>query len=92
MPTTYRTQGFQRIVVEDDDDRHAIQTVDEAAGVFAERMARRLGKRGSVGALRLDTWTRDNTAFTFEAFIGRSQPDRSISGHNEWFTVTVDRT
>lgn len=90
MTDIYRVHGFKPIR-QGKDPRYGIQTVRDAAGEFAERMARRLGKRGCVGALRADSWRENGSAFTYEAFIGRQQPDGMISGHSEWFTVTVER-
>lgn len=58
------------------------------AGILARRM---YGARGTVGALRLDSWAQDGSSHTYEAFIGRSptQAERrrgetGVTGRNVW--------
>lgn len=62
------------------------------ARAAADILARReFGKRGTVVMLRLDSWSEDGKAHTYEAFIGR-QPTASevrkygngVTGHNVW--------
>lgn len=62
-----------------------------AAGILARRM---YGARGTVGALRLDSWARDGSSHTYEAFIGRAHTaadsrrgDNGITGRNVWIYV-----
>ncbi len=60
----------------------------DAANILARRM---YGKRGTVVTLRLDSWSEDGKAHTWEAFIGR-EPTASerrkygpgVTGHNVW--------
>lgn len=41
----------------------------EAAGILSRRQ---YGRRGTVAALRLDSWGADGKSHTYQAFIGRS--------------------
>jgi len=59
----------------------------DAAEVAAERLARRLGARGAVGALRWDSTSLEQNFFTYQAFIGRITSD-GITGGNVWIYVT----
>lgn len=66
-------------------------SASEAAEIIAQRLARReYGKRGHVRTQRLDSWSRNGTHHTFEAFIGRPVPGDygTTSGHNVWIHVT----
>ena len=58
------------------------------AGILARRM---YGKRGTVGAMRLDSWAKDGSSHTYEAFIGRAPTAaerrrgvNGITGRNVW--------
>lgn len=62
-----------------------------AAGFLARR---EYGRRGTVGALRLDSWAEDGSSHTYEAFIGaaptaaeRRRGENGICGHNIWIYV-----
>lgn len=60
----------------------------EVGEIFARRKARRLyGRRGTVGALRLDSWSQDGTVMEFDAYIGRPVRDGGVAGRNVRFTV-----
>lgn len=62
----------------------------EAAGIFAERAARRAyGRQGYCRTLRLDSWTQDGSSHAYEVFIGRDVrgSQGTTSGRNEWLTV-----
>lgn len=69
------------------------KSAEEAAEIFANRLARReFGRRGYCRTLRLDSWTRDGTLHVFEAFIGKSLPGDpfTTAGHNSWIRVRRD--
>lgn len=64
----------------------------DAGEHFASVAARReFGRNGTVGALRLDSWTTDGSCTTYTAFIGRyDKRDRCLTGRNITFTVVFD--
>lgn len=60
----------------------------EVGEIFAQRKARRLyGRRGQVGAIRVDSYSQDGSVMEFDAFIGRPAPGGGLAGHNVRFTV-----
>ena len=70
------------------DDPHRAAT---AARILARRM---YGARGTVRALRLDSWAQDGSSYTYEAFIGRAPTAaerrrgvNGITGRNVWLYV-----
>jgi len=70
------------------DDNDPAETV---ATILARRM---YGKRGTVGAMRLDSWAKDGSSHTYEAFIGRAPTAaerrrgvNGITGRNVWLYV-----
>ena len=74
------------------DVRVAIDSARNMARAAADILARReFGRRGTVVAIRLDSWSEDGKAHTYEAFIGRL-PTASearkygdgVTGHNVW--------
>lgn len=85
---TYHSDGFRSIRQSD-----AVRSAEDAARVFAGRQARReYGRTGHVRTLRADSWTRDGSSATFEAFIGRpgSGIDRNTTvGRNVWLHVDI---
>jgi len=66
--------------------------VQAAAEVFANRLAKRhYGRRGYCRTLRLDSWTQNQSSFTYQAFIGRSVGDgNTTAGHNIWLYISRD--
>jgi len=64
----------------------AAHSQHEAAEVAAERLARRLGRRGAVVSLRWDSSTMDGSSSVYQAFIGRRIRD-GIEGGNVWIYV-----
>jgi hypothetical protein len=87
--TTYHVDGFQPIR-QSEHPSGEVQTVTDAARIFANRLARRTyGKRGYCYTVRADSWATDNSSHTFEAFIGRDVPNSGCEGHNEWLYVAV---
>lgn len=74
----FRCDGYRAVRAEGPDD---------AAMVFAERMARaEYGRAGGVRALRCDSWSLDGERYNYEAFIGRDAFG-GCSGRNVWFQV-----
>jgi len=58
-------------------NRIQAETMADAAGAFAVRLARRhWGRRGEVRTLRADCWAADGSSAEYDAFIGR--PGRGI--------------
>lgn len=64
------------------------ETAEQAAAILARRM---YGKRGTVGALRLDSSAMDGSTATYEAFVGvgptqaeRRRGANGITGRNIW--------
>ena len=64
------------------------ETAQQAAEILARRM---YGKRGTVGALRLDSSAMDGSIATWEAFVGvdptqaeRRRGANGITGRNIW--------
>ena len=60
----------------------------DAAGILARR---EFGRRGTVVAIRLDSWSEDGKAHTYEAFIGRAPTasearkyGNGVTGRNIW--------
>jgi hypothetical protein len=71
-----------RVSADDNDPAHT------AAAILARRM---YGARGTVATLRLDSWAKDGSAHTYEAFIGRSptaaerrRGANGVTGRNVW--------
>lgn len=87
MKIKYTCKGYRPIVMDTE-----CEDINPAR-VFAERMARReYGRRGQVGALRLDSYTQDGTCSAYEAFIGAPASDgNGIVGHNVWLCVTCEK-
>ena len=55
----------------------------------AEILARRIyGRNGTIGAFRLDSWSTDNSFFTYDAFLGESRDD-GITGRNYTLYVSL---
>jgi hypothetical protein len=76
---TFTCTGFRNV---------SADSADEAAGIFAERLARRrFGKRGYCRTMRLDSWTENGHTHTFEVFIGYDVDRNTCSGFNEWLHV-----
>ena len=79
------TGGDVRVAI---DSEHPAR---DAANILARR---EFGKRGTVVAIRLDSWSEDGKSHTYEAFIGR-QPTASearkygngVTGHNIWLYI-----
>jgi hypothetical protein len=66
------------------------QTEGRSRGVPATLRQEHYGRRGAVGAVRLDHWHERGRYSTLEAFVGRRTADGGVSGRNEWFTVYVE--
>lgn len=66
------------------------ESLHAAGEKFARIKAHRLGTRGRVGACRVDSWARDGSAATFQAYIGRyNKQECTLAGKNEWYVVRV---
>jgi hypothetical protein len=87
--TTYHCDGFKPIKLGAEIGWRTIETANDAAWVFGERLAkRRHGKRGECAICRLDSYRQDNNGFSFEVFIGVGR-DGGTSGRNEWLYITA---
>ena len=63
------------------------ETFKDAARVFAERYARKhFGRNSGVGALRCESQRADNSAQTWNAFVGHKKGSYTI-GHNTHFLI-----
>jgi hypothetical protein len=81
--TRYHCNGYQSVEA---------ASAHEAAATFFGRLAHReFGKSGHARALRLDSWSEDESCFTYAAYIGVYNPrDRITTGRNEYLIVTRD--
>jgi hypothetical protein len=60
----------------------------DAGEQFARIKANRLGRNGTVGTCRMDSWSSDGNSATFQAFIGTyDRKTRMTVGNNEWFLI-----
>lgn len=88
--STYRCDGFRPIERGAEVGYRLIETAQDAAYVFGDRLAkRRFGRKGECPVVRLDSHRQDNTGFNFEVFVGRGTSDGGTSGRNEWLYITV---
>lgn len=63
--------------------------LNDAGEKFASIKANRLGRRGTVGTCRLESWSRDGSSGVFGAYIGTyDKTTRTTSGKNVSFVVT----
>lgn len=75
----FTCNGFQPVTAEG---------FDQAAEIFAGRMARReFGRSSRVGALRRDGTRVDGGMAEFDAFIGRRTGQNQTTGRNVRFSV-----
>lgn len=82
MPV-YVCPGFRAVRADD---------ISDAARTFANRAARQeFGRAGYARTLRLDTWTRDESSFAYQAFIGRDTSQNTCTGHNIWLHISRRR-
>ena len=83
---TYICEHFQNIR----HNREDVDDIDDAAGIFAGRMARRdYGRSGLVAHCNREGWSEDFTSVHYSAFVGFTGEPGQISfcGHNVHFTV-----
>lgn len=77
----YRADGFRTVKAND---------MKEAAGIFADRIARKKGKRHLVRHVRLNSWSSDGTMGEYQAFIGvYDKKEKTTSGNNELIIVRL---
>lgn len=75
-------------------DGDAVRSIDDAARIFADRIAReKYGPAGHVASIRQDTSPRDLRYANYEAYIGRSVAvggeGKKTAGHQIWLVVGV---
>lgn len=91
MTKTYRAEGF-RPLRQSADQFGDIQNVNDAATVFANRLARReYGRNGYARIVRPDARTADGSSHSFDVFIGTDGPQpRTTVGRDERLYVSVE--
>ena len=92
MTTRYTTDLQCRPIMDGTEyDYMVVESVRDAALVFASRYARRIyGKRGHCRVIRLDSWTQDGRLNNFQAFIGTHNRDGSTTGGDIPLQVIVE--
>lgn len=87
---TYTCDNFKSVRTGEEHSYILIENGKDAARVFAQRLARKqYGKRGTVAAVRMDCYAENGSYANYEVFIGRSNDERGVTGHNEYLTVYV---
>ncbi len=81
MTTIYTADGFRPVEAE---------SMQEAANIFADRLARRKYGKNAVSHTNQNSWSRDGLMGEYQAFVGRyDRQSRSSTGDNVWITVQV---
>ena len=95
MATKYTCSGHNALASGETygrgEDEIRVDDPSDAARVFAGRTARAdYGRRGCVGALRLDSWSEDGTFCSYEAFIGSPAVGGGVDGRNIQLHISIE--
>ena len=75
----YLCSGYRPVMAE---------SMNEAAEIFAGRMARALyGRKGYARTCTKNSWSQDGTLGEYNAFIGYSTGQNETTGSNTYFSV-----